>query len=228
MKLHFKSPGEGPGAYPIATRGNELKYLSFSIVQLGGKFREHEFRSGEEELSLDFYTGPVQVDVESASGRWSAQVPSRRSIAEATTMIYVPPDSNVKLTALDGEARVTVGGALGKAGGTPGVFGGVSKSVGKDNWTRTVFTHIADNVAAATHGETRREVLSSGEGSRPFQRFALAQSPLAYVPAANAAGSATSTITLAVSRSALGLRSKVPCEGIWKYSCKPRINLERE
>ena len=149
MKLHFKSPGEAPGAYPIATRGNELKYLSFSIVQLAGKFREHEFQSGEEELSLDFYTGPVQVDVESASGRWSTQVPPRRSIAEATTMIYVPPDSKVKLTALDGEARVTVGGALGKAGGTPGVFGGVSKSVGKDNWTRTVFTHIADNVAAA-------------------------------------------------------------------------------
>src|SRR5260370_40450601 len=149
MKLHFKSPGEKPGLYPIATRGKELKYLSFSIVQLGGTLREQEIRSGEEELSLDFYTGPVQVDVESAAGRWSAQVPARSSIAQATTMIYIPPDSKVKLAALDGEARVTIGAALGQAGGKPGNFAGVSKSVGRDNWTRTVFTHIADNVAAA-------------------------------------------------------------------------------
>ncbi|HEV2690781.1 MAG TPA: 5-deoxy-glucuronate isomerase [Bryobacteraceae bacterium] len=149
MKLHIKSPGNAPGIYPVATRGKDLKYLSFQIVELGGKFRECTIESGEEELSLDSYTGPVQVDVESPAGRWKTQVPARSSIAQAGPMVYIPRDSKVKLTALNGTARITVGGALGKPGAEPGIYPGESKSVGKDNWTRTVFTHIADNVAAA-------------------------------------------------------------------------------
>jgi predicted phage baseplate assembly protein len=39
------------------------------------------------------------------------------------------------------------------------------------------------NVVAATHGETRREVLGSGDGSQRFQRFTLKQPPLTYVTA---------------------------------------------
>ena len=149
MKLHIKSPGDAPGVYQVARRGKDLKYLSFQIVELGGKFREHAFESGDEELSLDFYTGPAQVDIESAEGRWSTQVPARSSIAEGGPMVYVPPASKVKLTALNGSSRITVGGALGKPGVAPGIYPAASKNVGKDNWTRTVFTHIADNVAAA-------------------------------------------------------------------------------
>jgi 5-deoxy-glucuronate isomerase len=149
MKLHIKSPGDAPGLYPIAERGKDLKYLSFQIAELGGNFRECSIESGDEELSLDFYTGPVQVDVETSSARWNTRVPARSSIAEAGPMVYVPRDSKVKLTALNGGARVTVGGALGKPGMEPGEYPGISKTVGKDNWVRSVFTHIADNVSAA-------------------------------------------------------------------------------
>lgn len=39
------------------------------------------------------------------------------------------------------------------------------------------------NVAPATHGETRREVLGSGDASIPFQRFLLRQKLLTYVSA---------------------------------------------
>jgi len=39
------------------------------------------------------------------------------------------------------------------------------------------------NVAPATHGETREEVLGSGDASRPFQSFRLRQKPLTYVSA---------------------------------------------
>ncbi len=149
MKLHIKSPGDSPGVYQVATRGKDLKYLSFQIVELGGHLREHAFESGDDELSLDFYTGPVQVDVEAAGSRWNTQVPARSSIAQGGPMVYVPPGSKVKLTALNGSARVTVGAALGEPGATPGVCPAVPRNVGKDNWTRTVFTHIADNVPAA-------------------------------------------------------------------------------
>lgn len=56
---------------------------------------------------------------------------------------------------------------------------------------------IYANVVKATHGETRRETLGGGEGSRAFQRFALHQSPLTYVSAPTPAG-AESTLKIFV------------------------------
>jgi hypothetical protein len=48
------------------------------------------------------------------------------------------------------------------------------------------------NVADATHGETvTGEVLGSGDGARPFQRFALRRAPLTHVPAPTPTGGAS-------------------------------------
>lgn len=43
---------------------------------------------------------------------------------------------------------------------------------------------ICGNIAPATHGETRQEVLGSGDSSRPYQNFTLSQSPLTYTSSA--------------------------------------------
>jgi predicted phage baseplate assembly protein len=51
------------------------------------------------------------------------------------------------------------------------------------------------NVAPATHGETKSEVLGSGDASRPLQRFTLKQAPLTYVSAPTASG-IESTLTV--------------------------------
>lgn len=53
----------------------------------------------------------------------------------------------------------------------------------------TVTVH--GNVVKATHGETRPEVLGSGDGSKPLQQFALRQSPLTYLSAPTPAGAAS-------------------------------------
>jgi hypothetical protein len=48
-----------------------------------------------------------------------------------------------------------------------------------------VTTEIFGNVARATHGETvAREVLGSGDGSKPYQQFTLDKGPLTYVRSA--------------------------------------------
>ena len=47
------------------------------------------------------------------------------------------------------------------------------------------------NVAVATHGETRREVLGSGDGSEKLQEFELGRSPLTYLPASTPSGAAS-------------------------------------
>jgi len=54
---------------------------------------------------------------------------------------------------------------------------------------------ISGNVALATHGESKSEVLGSSDARQPFQKFVLKQTPLTHVSAANASGAAT---TLAV------------------------------
>lgn len=56
---------------------------------------------------------------------------------------------------------------------------------------------IYGNVVKATHGETKNEVLGSGDGSQAMQQFALRQSPLTYLPASTPAGAA-STLQLRV------------------------------
>jgi predicted phage baseplate assembly protein len=53
------------------------------------------------------------------------------------------------------------------------------------------------NVARATHGETKREVLGSGDAAQAFQKFPLKQAPLTYVSAPTPAGIA-STLQLRV------------------------------
>ena len=73
---------DGPGVYPIVKRGvkrgDGLKYLSFQLVELGGSLGDVTIDGGEEELAVDFYSGPVRVEVSS-----SAWQPDRRDAATA-------------------------------------------------------------------------------------------------------------------------------------------------
>jgi uncharacterized phage protein gp47/JayE len=50
---------------------------------------------------------------------------------------------------------------------------------------------IYGNVVKATHGETRQEVLGSGDSRQAWQSFTLKQSPLTFVSAPTAAGAAS-------------------------------------
>lgn len=58
-------------------------------------------------------------------------------------------------------------------------------------------TTVAANVAPATHGERRSEILGSGDGSVPFPSFALKDSPVTHIPATTPEGAVT-TLTVKV------------------------------
>ena len=58
------------------------------------------------------------------------------------------------------------------------------------NYVRKTLT-INANVAAATHGETVREVLGNGDAGKVFQKFELKQPPLTFVTASSASGTQT-------------------------------------
>lgn len=51
---------------------------------------------------------------------------------------------------------------------------------------------IYGNVSRATHGETKTEVLGSGDASRSFQKFILKQKPLTYISSSSADGAESS------------------------------------
>ncbi len=56
---------------------------------------------------------------------------------------------------------------------------------------------VCANVALATHGESKTDVLGSGDSSQQFQRFGLKESPLTFVPSARGGG-AESTLDVHV------------------------------
>jgi hypothetical protein len=56
------------------------------------------------------------------------------------------------------------------------------------HWYDRATVVLYGNVALATHGETVREVLGSGDGGQPNQRFTLKRAPLTWVSAATATG----------------------------------------
>ncbi len=73
---------------------------------------------------------------------------------------------------------------------TPGPNGNTAvslKDMLKGKYLRDTVTVYA-NVALATEGETKEEVLGSGDASVPFQRFRLHFSPLTYVPSPSEGG----------------------------------------
>jgi predicted phage baseplate assembly protein len=59
---------------------------------------------------------------------------------------------------------------------------------GLDHCYERATLSIYGNVVHATHGETRAEVLGSGDATVPFPRFTLRQSPLTYVSAPTPSG----------------------------------------
>lgn len=72
-------------------------------------------------------------------------------------------------------------------------------------------TTIAANVARATHGERRTEILGSGDGAVPFQSFALKDAPVTHVPAATPSGAMT---TLSVQVNTIAWRQEPGLDGL--------------
>ncbi len=65
MSLHIKSPGSAPGVYPVVERGKGLKYLSFQIVELGGKLARD---LGVRFAGIDLMCSDISVPMSESGG----------------------------------------------------------------------------------------------------------------------------------------------------------------
>ncbi len=128
--------------------------------------------------------------------------------AAKTTWVVERPDGSLgTVTVASGKLLPVAAGAdvetvaeLAELDGAATVVGGVTTIVLnaalKNAYDRTS-CHIKANVAYATHGESKVEVLGSGDAAAGWQRFDLAHKPLTYVPSKATTGSAT-TLTIRV------------------------------
>jgi len=132
---------------------------------------------------------------------------------EALTLVEIPIEDTVKGNTIMLETaypeliqgRVII--LFGERSDLPGVIGSEMRRL-KEVYIQNGFTTIEldkpldyeyirktvtlnANTAAATHGETVKEVLGSGDAAKNFQKFTLKQPPLTYVSAATPSGTQT-------------------------------------
>jgi predicted phage baseplate assembly protein len=128
------------------------------------------------------------------SGRWiivsgeRTDTPGTSGVMASELLMLVKSTQGVRKVALSGGGSIDL----------PGdhlhttiqlAQGGLSYTYKRDTVT------VYGNVVNATHGETRNEVLGSGDGSKILQQFALRQSPVTYLAAATPAGAASTLQT---------------------------------
>lgn len=135
---------------------------------------------GEDEIELDGLYDGLEA------GRWLMVTGERTDIADKATGMAVEGVEARELVLLAGVehriSRVPVDGeTIELPGDTLHTHLILSDPLAYTYKRETV--RVNANIVRATHGETRREVLGSGDGARALQRFTLKQSPLTYVAA---------------------------------------------
>jgi predicted phage baseplate assembly protein len=114
------------------------------------------------------------------SGRWLVVSGERTDLTEGSQSDKVRASELVMLVAATQDANPDL------PGDTPHTTLHFANSLAYKYQRNTVT--INANVAHATHGETRSQVLGSGDSSKALQEFKLSFSPLTYVPAVASTG----------------------------------------
>lgn len=128
-----------------------MRFLDFSRLQLE-KGERYALETGSREAALNIFGGKVSVTVEHPGGKTVYQGAGDRAdvFSGAPVVIYVPPKSRYEVIA-DTKADVGIFTAASRATIGPALLQGKdvsAKTVGRDNWTRTVYSSLGDNLAA--------------------------------------------------------------------------------
>ena len=127
---------------------------------------------------------------------------------DATSTAFIELDRAI--TKLEKGHSVIVHGKSADTGNIETELAVVADSVTSDGHTTVFFkpslqhsydratVSIFGNIVAATHGESVRELLGSGDASVPFQRFVLSHVPLTYVHAPSEPNGAGTTLSIFV------------------------------
>ncbi len=138
--------------HPIVSPGT-MRFLDFARLRLR-KGERHARATGERESVLDIFSGTASVVVESPAGRKQV-FPKAGGRADVFSgppvMLYIPPQLTYEIVANTETLDVGIFSAPSKAAAPPALLEGpvvVARQVGRDNWQRTVYSALAENVPA--------------------------------------------------------------------------------
>jgi hypothetical protein len=166
-----------PPKEPFATVRGTRVFAGSDKLELAEAAIKTEIAASEIELG-DLYDG-LQP------GRWLIVAGERSDIiAENRIVPGVKAAELVMIAAV--EQRMALADGAVRLGDKVHTFITLAKSLAY-RYRRDTVT-IYGNVVRATHGETRKEVLGSGDASKPLQTFTLKQPPLTFVSASTVSG----------------------------------------
>lgn len=141
------------GELQVIVQPGTLRFLDFSRLQVE-KGDRHSLSTGDREYVLDLFSGKATVSVTTVgrSKEIYDKVGGRADVfAGLPVMIYVPPQSRVEIKADSEIFDMGIFSAPSQARVPPALLSGstvTAKQVGRDNWTRTVYSALAENVPA--------------------------------------------------------------------------------
>lgn len=141
------------GKFDQVVKPGTLRFLDFAKLRLE-KGERHSLASGAREYVLDLFSGVSTISV-SATGRSKevySKVGKRSDVFSGPpVMIYFPAQSRVEITAESPGVDIGIFSAPSKAQVPPALLEGsgvVAHDVGRDNWKRTVYSALTENVPA--------------------------------------------------------------------------------
>jgi 5-deoxy-glucuronate isomerase len=151
MERLLKAQTEG-GFQQIVPPG-VLRFLDFARLNLV-KGQKHSAKAQGREYVLDMFSGRATVTVETAYGlrQVFSNVGGRADVFSGPpVMVYLPPQSSYEITAESEIFDAGIFSAPSTATTHPALLEGaavVAKQVGRDNWQRTVYSALTENVPA--------------------------------------------------------------------------------
>ncbi len=141
------------GKYLQIVRPGTMRFLDFARLRLA-RGERHSGITGSREYLLGIFSGVGSITVESFAGQKQLydKVGGRADVFSGPpVMLYVPPQSAYEITAASNAIDVGVFSAPSKISAPPALLDGsavVARQVGRDNWRRTVYSALTENVPA--------------------------------------------------------------------------------
>ncbi|MBZ5542573.1 MAG: 5-deoxy-glucuronate isomerase [Acidobacteriia bacterium] len=151
MNRHIKAQKDGK--FQQIVPPGTMRFLDFARLSLGAG-EKHSGATGSREYAFDIFSGRASMRVKTSDGteRVFRSVGEREDVfAGPPVMVFVPPQVSYEIEAATDDLDVGVFSAPSHSIALPRVLAGadvVARDVGRDNWQRTVYSALAENVQA--------------------------------------------------------------------------------
>ncbi len=141
------------GKYHEIIPPGTMRFLDFARLRLD-KGESRRATTGTRECVLDVFAGTVSITLEGPAGgkQRFEKIGGRTDVFSGPpVMVYLPPETRYEIQGLTAGADVGAFHAPSRAKAPPALLEGaavVACEVGRDNWHRTVYTALGENVPA--------------------------------------------------------------------------------